>query len=374
MLIIKKKPIYIINEIHPLLEIKRGCLFKLFVSHCKRHIFPHISNEHKKSSFFNSMIIRLFFSIYIDYQKQLFMIDPFLPNYVRTLKGLELDMQYIYHDHSSIQSIIQSLELPSLLKKLSKEMYINFNHLALPDSYVLFERQPQHLVLRYNSFEITVQKQVYTNLKSKFIHRQNVDFYKLLWCLFYRYQIFDHKNQHLSIHPKVLSALNRITKIDGELFASAFNSYFPVYCSVYYDIEQYFGSQGSFFNADIDCGVYTCNPPYDLYMLYKTTKKLLKHLRHAKGNLLFYVFIPIWDNKGKQELLLEPSPIDNYKPIEMIEKSEFLQYKKLIRKSEITFYDYMECNNVYVSNTYFLILANYEIERQPYEDMNFCVS
>jgi hypothetical protein len=168
--------------------------------------------------------------------------------------------------------------------------------------------------------------------------------------------------------------LNRITKIDGELFASAFNSYFPEYCSVYYDIEQYFGSKGSFFNVDIESGVYTCNPPYDLYMLYKTTKKLIKHLKCATGLLLFYVFIPIWDNKGKQELNLELSVIDNYKPIDLIEQSEYLKYKKLISKNDITFYDYIECNNVYVSNTYFIILSNYDIPIEMYDIINFSVS
>jgi hypothetical protein len=108
-------------------------------------------------------------------------------------------------------------------------------------------------------------------------------------------------------------------------------------------------------------------------MLYKTTKKLLKHLKYATGPLLFYVFIPIWDNKGKQELNLELSVIDNYKPIDLIEQSDYLKYKKLISKNDITFYDYIECNNVYVSNTYFIILSNYEVSTEMYNIIDFFV-
>lgn len=36
-----------------------------------------------------------------------------------------------------------------------------------------------------------------------------------------------------------------------ELFASAINTYTNNYCSLFYDIEQYFGSQGNIFNYKI---------------------------------------------------------------------------------------------------------------------------
>ena len=44
-----------------------------------------------------------------------------------------------------------------------------------------------------------------------------------------------------------------------ECFASTINSNTLNFCSLYYDVEKYFGSVGDFFNIDIEEGVFSFN-------------------------------------------------------------------------------------------------------------------
>jgi hypothetical protein len=79
-----------------------------------------------------------------------------------------------------------------------------------------------------------------------------------------------------------------------ECFASIFNHYFKYYCSMFYDLEKYFGSKGSFFALKIHSGKYMANPPYDEKLLYNMYNKIKNIVTRESTNILFIMSIPEW--------------------------------------------------------------------------------
>lgn len=80
-----------------------------------------------------------------------------------------------------------------------------------------------------------------------------------------------------------------------ECFGSVFNRYFDNFCSMFYDLEKYFGSCGSFFALKINSGYYMANPPYDdnlLKLMYAKIKKLVVD----KRDVCFIMSIPKWED------------------------------------------------------------------------------
>ena len=73
-----------------------------------------------------------------------------------------------------------------------------------------------------------------------------IDIY--IWTIIYRYQLLGSNNNQLGVLPNVLMKMKKDFDLNFECFASAINSTFDSYCSIYYDMEKYFGSKGSFFN------------------------------------------------------------------------------------------------------------------------------
>ena len=63
--------------------------------------------------------------------------------------------------------------------------------------------------------------------------------------------------------------------INFELFGSCFNHVYNKYCSLYYDLERYFGSVGNFFNIKLNEGIYFANPPFDETIMRNMGRQLL---------------------------------------------------------------------------------------------------
>ena len=56
---------------------------------------------------------------------------------------------------------------------------------------------------------------------------------------------------------------------------------FTILLFVFYDVEKYFGSKGSFFNLEPISGTYSFNPPYQADIINKGINKLFLHLDKA---------------------------------------------------------------------------------------------
>lgn len=85
--------------------------------------------------------------------------------------------------------------------------------------------------------------------------------------------------------------------INMELLSSSLNSYYDNYCSIFEDLEQYFGSSGSIKNIRPISGIFMANPPYEHMILELMMDLFCASLEAAeKGNkLLVFAFgLPYW--------------------------------------------------------------------------------
>jgi len=230
-----------------------------------------------------------------------------------------------------------------------------------------------------NTYQIVLYYKVYNRLKIKLIIfgkkynilnsvDKNLDniLDEYIFCLVFRYSYMDSGNQQLSIN-KYIKDLFKNCGVNFELFGSAINTISSNYCSLYYDIEKFFGSNGDFFNIEINSGIYWCNPPYDDTIMIKTVNKLINILE--KGNdVAFLITIPIWDQYTQNKI--KENNYDNVirnlnKNTTSLDHSDFLIYSKLkpyikdeliIPKHRIPYFNYRKYSNINAVNTYMLIV------------------
>lgn len=88
--------------------------------------------------------------------------------------------------------------------------------------------------------------------------------------------------------------------VSVEGFASPINSQILYinenlkYCSIFPDTDIYFGSIGSFFDANFDGKSVYVNPPYVLDIMNKVASHIESNLKNAKTFARFFVNVPDW--------------------------------------------------------------------------------
>ena len=189
---------------------------------------------------------------------------------------------------------------------------------------------------------------------------------KYIFCLVFRYSYMDSGNQQLAINQSIKDMYKKCG-VDFELFGSGINTISRHYCSLYYDVEKYFGSKGNFFDLNIEKGVYWCNPPYDDTIMKRTVDKLVDILESDK-EVGFIITIPIWDiyTQNKMKLNNTETLERNYNPESKSEDHlDFLIYSKLkpyikdelvIPKHRIPYFNYKKYSHINAVNTYMLIV------------------
>ena len=187
-----------------------------------------------------------------------------------------------------------------------------------------------------------------------------------IFCLTFRYSYMDSGNQQLAINQSIKDMYKKCG-VDFELFGSAINTISRHYCSLYYDIEKYFGSKGNFFDLNIEKGVYWCNPPYDDTIMKKTVDKIVNTLE-TTDDVAFLVTIPIWDIYTQNKM--KNNNVDtiqrNYNPeTNSSDHVDFLIYSKLkpyikdelvIPKHRIPYFNYKKYSHINAVNTYMLVV------------------
>lgn len=199
------------------------------------------------------------------------------------------------------------------------------------------------------------------NKCKKFYNGPIHKFDTVLWIILFRYQLLGSNNHQLGVLPNILKQMNKDFNLNIECFASAINCTFPNFCSIYYDVEKYFGSKGSFFDLEIKSGVYGFNPPYQEDIIENGINKLFDKLKII-NKLTFIITIPVWDNYGKNLMNVENDI--NYGDFDIINKireSEYFKGLVMIPKEEFTYLDhnFNLYKNVTIQNTYIIVLSNY---------------
>jgi hypothetical protein len=297
------------------------------------------------------------------------------------------DLNYILNVHGSEHAIKSDDKIMIGLNKfVSDYLEIEYNNYSSRNNIDLkvtkdYVEKKVRLTCSYkkSSYQVIIHSKVYSRLKIKLImfgKNYNImsDYYddldnlldQYIFCLVFRYSYMDSGNQQLAIHQSIKDMYKKCG-VNFELFGSAINTISTNYCSLFYDIEKYFGSNGSFFDIKLDSGIYWCNPPYDDTIMTNTANKLVEFLDSDK-EVAFLVTIPIWDvyTQNKMKESNTNDLVRNYntetdssfhKDFKIYSKLKpYIKDELIIPKHRIPYFNYKKYSNINAVNTYMLII------------------
>jgi len=404
-----------LNNLEPLVELYKGklfsCLIKIFTNDCTSQFGTGIFSIKKSfSRTLTNLLSSWMFSLYITYN---FSGDYFFPtNYTET-KVLENTIRDFCKYDSKLTNIDEKINkvltnLKSnykyqleLLEKYSKsDVYKNnkTNYKIKKSMISIKKNKAQNIESVFYKLEISVPFQIkdkrltnvlnnilvpvkiYDKLVKNFTGpKGKVDEY--LWAIVYRYQLLGSNNHQLAVLPKIMNLMTTDYGLNFECFASAINSTYPRYCSIYYDIEKYFGSVGSFFNLKPVKGTFGFNPPYQKDIIELGILKLLKFLEETNESLTFIITIPIWDDLGRKFMKenynneLEKQNIDygDFPIVNKVRESNFFKGLRMISKEKFTYVDhnFELYKNKTIQNTYVIILSTHDINLDELNSYDF---
>jgi hypothetical protein len=391
------------KDINVILELYRGKLFchflneiiNLFVNKFGTKIFS-IKKSFKRT--ITNLISSWMFSLYASENFKAD-IDPFFPNNFKEINSMSETLEDLvkYDNFQDPEKLINEV-LSKLVKsfeeqfvklqnyKISKLYKINKNKYTITKKEIIqnrengsfnfykysieinFEVKDKKLIEILNNLLIPIDE--YNKLQKIFKSLE----YKmddLIFILLFRYQLLGSNNHQLGVKPDIMSKMNKDYGLEFECFASSINCTFNHYCSVYYDIEKYFGSFGSFFNLTPIKGTFGLNPPYQKEIIETCLKKALNHLEESEKydkNLTFIITIPIWDSVGKKlmkeeynnELPQQNIDYGDFEIIKTVKESKYHKITRMIPKEKFTYVDhnYKLEKNKTIQNTYVIIISN----------------
>jgi hypothetical protein len=297
------------------------------------------------------------------------------------------DLNYILDIHGEVHSVkITDTIILELKKLISEYLFVEYSNFKLRENIQIkikrdFVEKKIRLQCAYkqNTYQVIIYSKVYNRLKTKLImFGKNFDIMKnysedldelldqYIFCLFFRYSYMDSGNQQLAISQSIKDMYKTIG-VDFELFGSAINTVSSQYCSLFYDIEKYFGSKGNFFDFQINKGIYWCNPPYDDTIMKNAAEKLVEVLNSNK-EVAFLVTIPIWDLKT-QKLMKDENINDIVRKVNIDSNPEdhidfqiysilkpYIKDELIIPKHRIPYFNYKKYSHISAVNTYMLIV------------------
>lgn len=371
-----------------LLEVYRGKMYlnllQLFTSILLKYVKPEkLTRKKKLSHTISDIMAKWFFSQYSYYD---FNNDSFF--FTHNING-DKNLYSMLKDYNNESNSINLNIIISKLVEEYKKMLTIYNKYKNGDFYnnnkynykvlkkiIVKKRNNNNInfykfsVNFYNKLNFSIKLEnvlnniilpvdEYNYLKTKFNGECDMD--EIIFIILFRYQLLSSNNNQLAILPNVIDNMKKDYDLSCELFASGINSSTDIYCSLYYDVEHYFGSIGSFFNCKIISGVYTFNPPYQVDIIERGINRLLYFLNETNKDLTFFITIPIWDNYGKS-IMNNKTDIDygDFKIIDVIKKSKYMKKIKMISKENFTYMDhnYYLFKNITIQHTYIIVLSN----------------
>jgi len=164
-----------------------------------------------------------------------------------------------------------------------------------PDLKLQIKKNNDELVIDSKKFKLS--KKHYDRLQKMF--KGNKEDINIMICiLLMRYKYYGIMKEGICLSADDVYKFifeNKLENITLEAFAGTLNSNLPNYCSLFYDIEQNFGSRGSFLNMQIDKCEYEIiisNPPYIINVMDDSARKLIEFLESCNGFVI--VVIPDW--------------------------------------------------------------------------------
>jgi hypothetical protein len=176
----------------------------------------------------------------------------------------------------------------------SKKSNSKFAVITKPNHYIY--RIKDYLMKRYNIKSAKqyykLDKRIYDKLAAEYSGPAN-QLHNYILCALLRYDTLGSEANQFVHNLDYKEMMRKAVGADFECFASMFNHYYSGYCSMFYDIEQFFGSVGSFFGLTMKKGCFHVNPPYDENLL----DKMGKHIKaNIKPGVVINAALPKWDN------------------------------------------------------------------------------
>jgi hypothetical protein len=198
------------------------------------------------------------------------------------------------------------------------------------------EKIPVHSVL-YNK--------LYKRLSSDIPDKNN-----LIFILILRYKSLNSSNQQLAVDSDFYYDLKSNLGLKFELFGSAINTVLENYCSLFYDIERFFGSKGDFFLLPIKKGLYVANPPYDELIMMKMAERIIRILDKGQKSLSFLLIIPCWDKNIEK--------YGKFHTLDILKKSPYIIFIKKVFKRNTKFLNHLSNQQISPVDVYFILLQN----------------
>jgi len=383
------------NNIDPIMELYRGKIYCQIIK-----IFIHIITEELGTKIFSvkksyprtltNLLSSWMFTLYAFGTNN---NDPFFPDSFTNTLSLKITL-LDFCKHNKDQSLDYDKIIDDVLIKFIKCIDVQIEilnkykispfYLNSKDNFIIskkiFIQKRDNENISFYKFKINVSFgikdkrlinildnillpiDVYTKLKNNYTYDiKYID--TIIWIIIFRYQLLGSNNHQLGILPNIVNKMNKDYGLNFECFASAINSSLQNYCSIYYDLEKFFGSNGNFFNISLTEGTYSFNPPYQKDIMNNGITKLFSFLDTAKvanKKLTFIMTIPIWDKEG-QEILNHQNKIDygDFDIIKDIKNSEYFIGLRIILKDYFTYLDhnFKLYKNKTIQNTYIIIIS-----------------
>lgn len=342
--------------IHPKLEVKRKKLieklFKKFYDICIK--YDNSIKKHKTDTY-----ITLFC------WKNLTDIDPVIPYRSSTnnydYEQLKVDIKTLGLDPDKI---LEELNIPKLLKRYMKKFHKVYKSI---DKNKKINIKNEHNKLTYKKIYSVEYTDTIKNKFNKFYDgKYEKDKHILYFCILYRYSILSAGNQQLAMASNIKQDFKNDFNIDIELYGSCINRYYSNYCSLFYDIEKYFGSLGNFNDIKPVRGMSFANPPFDEDIMAHTSKMMVSWLDEAEKNkkpLGFVMTVPVWDAKTQRKIakicnIRNVTDIEKYECRDILYASKYLYKEYVFCKKDFPYYIFTENRFIYASNTYMFIVKN----------------
>jgi hypothetical protein len=189
----------------------------------------------------------------------------------------------------------------------------------------------------------------------------------LIFVVMYRYKLYELDKVGVCLSVEniynnniIKKKLNMTADNTLELFANPMNSHLENFCSLFYDIEKYFGSIGNAFFMENNMEYWKkyntviCNPPYCEQIMERMSKmieNIIEYCKKENHNILFIITIPDWRNVdgSKKEVVYSKE----YKSYDMLKKYIKIEIEK---NNEYEYFDYFNYQKVSLNNTGTLIL------------------
>ena len=323
--------------------VQRWCWFQYNNEHCKDCVIPYINtNDYDYNMFIEA----------INYNLNVNITDNDIIEFKKNISN------YLYSKYKLFKKLLKKNIQTILLINKKKQNIIFTATIAIELEYI------------NNTIIIEINKELYNRLLIKLKNFSNIDSCDdYIFCLIYRYSYIDSGNQQLAINKKIKNIFKEFG-VDFETFGSAINTVSNYYCSLFYDIEQYFGSQGNFFDININQGLYWCNPPYINITMANVAKKILNTIKNTNNNIAFIITIPLWDRHTQLKKFTKivknynidsaPELFRDYEVYYLLKP--FIKYELIIPKKRIPYFNFRLHKDICAIDTYMLLVYNNKLQ------------